>query len=292
MNHLEQMTDQTLEYESMAHEPWMAFEAAYPDALLDRLDPSELPVGYGFTGGAARAVALYTLFGEEASIRDIDVEAFTDCGADLSLAGSVSAQYMPDDYAFGHGAEGVRLAEYFESRDFTVNEVAVVGGMVLLTAKAYADLRDKRICLSDYEASGNNPKLAMKSLLFETVFESEFGTCTNDCGAYGVPAFFVALGLNKAYQYSDRIASGFVKKLVTYGLADEWTTPHELARNLQQETDFVFRGFAGAAALRPVDVVASSDCEDGLGAEQEPEVQPLPRVVKGGRYITVDDYDK
>lgn len=90
-------------------------EYALSPELKAEFDHYELPQGYGLVGGAARDLALGVLTGESLPVRDVDVVAFSDRGADISpdTMHAVSARLMPDDYAYGHGVKPETLDNYF-----------------------------------------------------------------------------------------------------------------------------------------------------------------------------------
>ena len=87
--------------------------------------PADLPDGYCFIGGVARNIVLAELGNQTLPPRDIDIVAIKDFDPDMSLVGQLSREHMPDDYAYGHGIKIETLGEYFDRRDFTINEVLV-----------------------------------------------------------------------------------------------------------------------------------------------------------------------
>lgn len=249
-------------------------EHALSAELVAEFDQYELPQGYGLVGGAARDLALGVLAGEGLPVRDVDVVAFSDLGADLSpdIVHAVSARLMPDDYVYGHGVKPETLDNYFATRDFTMNEVAVVGGRLLTTPEAEIALRQGIIQPTKYEHDPEagrylSPKLAIKSVLFQSVLENEgFDTrvegfspadyrfrTTNGKTWDDYGPFFVALGFQKALEHGPEVARDFLDRLVGYGMVSQESITDrtngnrlaDFARNLSEATkDFEFRGEA------------------------------------------------
>lgn len=256
------------------NEPAGVQEYALSPELTAEFEQYELPQGYGLVGGAARDLALGALTGESLPVRDVDLVAFSDRGADMSpdIMHAVSARLMPDDYAYGHGVKPETLDNYFTTRDFTMNEVTVVDGRLLVTPEAEIALRQGIIQPTKYEhdpAAGRylSPKLAIKSVLFQSVLENEgFNTriegfspsdyrfrTTNGESWDDYGPFFVALGFQKALEHSPDVARDFLDRLVQYGMvsqdsiADRTNDNHlaDFAQNLSEATDgFEFRGEA------------------------------------------------
>lgn len=227
----------------------MAYEV--DPSIFEALDLPDLPDGYGYIGGAARAVALRILCGQDAPIRDLDIVAFDDFHPDLSHIQTLSKKHMPDDYAYGYGVSVDTLDSYFGSRDLTINEVAVVDGKLILTQQAEADLRQKIIRPSthekEYMGGVAGPKISIKMLLLEQVFQNEYNQGEAvEFDTSAVEPFYIALGLNKAMQYGEPIARAFVRRLDGLGLINndaQTLEPAELAIDLRDVTDFVYRGF-------------------------------------------------
>ena len=237
---------------------------AYPVAAREladfQLDLELLPEWVGITGGAARAIALKVLFGEEATIRDVDLIGVEECDPDEDLYDEFSSEYMPDDYAYGYGLKTESFEDYFSTRDFTINEVLVLDGQIYLTTQALEDLRTKTIRFSEFsmDDDGNvSRKLYNKAILMACVFEEQFGEGEFDRSRVspreGSP-FFLALALNKAFQYGPEVTVRFLESLDGESDMDvsiEYAT--ELARWLSDETDFEFRGSDIADTINRID---------------------------------------
>lgn len=262
------------EEDNDAHELPMGVEKIpLPDSTRDWISGLELPPGYALIGGAARSVATEMLTGQDVPVRDVDVAAFTEYSPDLSLASEVSERLMPDDYTFGHGVQSSNLPDYFASRDFTMNEVAVVDGQLLISSQARHDLTRNIIRPTTHEHNPDqdwhlSPKLAVKAVLLQTMLEQATGkqATVEDVNLTGyrcdlktddeetwMRPFFVALGFQKALEYGEDVASAFLDKLQQYDMiradsleygsnTDERL--HAFADEVAGASDFEFRGVA------------------------------------------------
>ena len=101
-----------------------------------------LPAGYGFKGGAARALLLRALkISHTAEPRDIDIVRIAKTepypGADAEIASTFS----PEDFRYGNGVEplGETHDAYFASRDLTINEVYATDNEIFATKKCITD---------------------------------------------------------------------------------------------------------------------------------------------------------
>jgi hypothetical protein len=244
-----------------------------PENIRGWIDDLKLPPGYALIGGAARSIATEVLTGQTIPVRDIDVAAFTEYHPDLSLSHEVSERLMPDDYTFGHGVQVSSLPDYFASRDFTMNEVAVVDGQLLTTDQARYDLSHNVIRPTAHEHNPDqdwhlSPKLAIKAVLLQAMLEQSTGRqatvegvdLTNyrcdltdsDEDAWTRP-FFVALGFQKALEYGEDVAGAFLDKLQSYSMIraeslkyedDTDERLHQFADEVTEASDFEFRGVA------------------------------------------------
>jgi hypothetical protein len=227
--------------------------------ILEQLGLPALPNGYGFIGGAARAIAQKLLFDESAPIRDIDIVAISDYDPDLSLATELSAEYMPDDNAYGHGIREETKEQYFATRDLSINEILVVNNSIFMSDQAVYDLEHKVVRLTSNERElygGVGPRMSIKMLLLEQVFlhyYDEGSVAQEEFDAIErVKPFDIALGLNKALQYGSEIARGFTSRLEELGMLpndDTAPDPAELGITLAGMTDFVFRNFSYAKLM-------------------------------------------
>lgn len=255
------MTTETLpDYSEKFHEPEV-YAYDVPEHVFEDLDLPDLPAGYGYVGGAARAVAQHILFGRSATIRDLDIVAFSERNPDMSHADALSRQYMPDDHRFGYGVHQEYLKHYFTSRDFTCNEVTVLDGTLLLTSDAYEDMRDAVVAPSRHLYSMSDITYA-KSHLLLSVFERDFGEASSrDIPEWNIDGFAVALGLNKALQCGQEVAERYVELV---GFLPE-SDPLELASGYAEDLNFEFRGFAAAEAVNDDTIPEYRACENTPG---------------------------
>lgn len=235
----------------------------------------ELPRGYAYIGGSARAVALQELCGHKVSIRDVDIIGVTEYSPDGAVAERLTRQYMPDDARYGYGVKIEGLSEYFSSRDFTINEVMVVNGMLMMTRQAREDITSKTLRPSIYEGGTEdepyplNPKLAIKGLLLASVFEEELAEHPKI--KYEMPddvrSFYLALALDKSSQYSDDIRNRFLANLYQYGFIEEsdLTDDIALAVRLSQESGeggysrYEYRGSAWSRRVEEIITGSTSE---------------------------------
>jgi hypothetical protein len=200
--------------------------------------PANLPDGYCFMGGVARNIILAELGNQTMPPRDIDIVAITDFNPDISLIDELSRKHMPDDYKHGHGIKIEKLGKYFDTRDFTINEVLVRGQKVYATKQGLHDLKYKIIRPTQYEArkwynydqkqEGISPKLAMKALRLHAEFEELYGEGAGKLEGIeewqweidSIPIFYLALALDKAYQQGDALATKFYITLLKLGTID------------------------------------------------------------------------
>ena len=100
-----------------------------------------LPEGYWYKGGAPRELFRRLLhpLSPKLEVRDFDLFRTEDVGDEYDHA--LALRYLADDYEFGHGVEVVEnLPTYFETRDLTVNEVALHNTKLKFTERAEEDL--------------------------------------------------------------------------------------------------------------------------------------------------------
>jgi hypothetical protein len=264
---------------------------ALPETIMSELDLDDLPRGVGVEGGAARAMLQRVAFDEFAIIRDIDlvaIDGLVDGDMDLH---ALSEDYMADDYAYGYGVSRIDIVNYFATRDFSMNEVLVIDGVILATEQAVNDLRDKIIRPTEYESqgwdSGLGPKLTMKALLMQSVFERQYGyaRCEGFDTGIGVSSFYVALALNKAFQYGIEVTLSFLNKIGEHAKASGDVVA--IARGLMEDSDFEFRGSDFADRIMgyytPREQVESDNMfDDGLPIAADVPYQYAIRLM--GRY--------
>lgn len=190
----------------------------------------QLPRGYGVIGGAARSIAFQTLRGGEALyVRDIDLVCTS--YADKELASDLAQKYNPDDFDYGHGVQEINdMNDYFESRDFTMNQLAVIDGSLLITDEASKDIKDGIIRLTAFERRENtvpSDRMILKALLLESALSSEgidVHIATEDQAVFKernvTNAFWLALMLQKSLEYGQDVAKEYWEKITNQGILD------------------------------------------------------------------------
>lgn len=182
-----------------------------------------LPGGYGYKGGAARALLMRILGVDTTYVpRDFDIIRLTDDepyqGADVDVA----KQYMANDFEYGHGVEVIHDENiYFESRDLTINEVYATKDRVVATRQCIADtlrgvIRPTYNLLHCEGLRGGN--LAKIIRFYAEAIERYDEATIEDLPVYALEPssiypFYLALNLDKAYEKSPRIAREFVAQL-------------------------------------------------------------------------------
>lgn len=186
----------------------LSLEASLPP----RLEGLDLPEGFGLKGGAARAVAAYTLYEEEWPVRDIDLVILPH--GDDSLIPEMSKLYMPRDWKYGDGPERVSaIEELLTERDFTINEVAFSEGKAYFTPTARDALAKKRIELAD-----EVPGIKMKSkaqLLAASLEAAEFKPTVSErlLPIYWDP-FWCGLMFDRAIEQGEEVAERYTTRIL------------------------------------------------------------------------------
>lgn len=206
---------------------------------------SNLQTGIAVEGGSARSVARRVITGEYEPVRDIDLVCISASVNDDDLD-ALAAEYMPDDYSFGHGIQRVKISEYFASRDFTINEVLVADKEVLCTPAAFKAYKLGYIEPSANEVvkSRQRAKALYLCAALETALENEQEVdeifwCEKEDDE--IWPFDMALFLNKAMSRGRNVANAFCQNLYVAGYLAQETSPLELARNLSWDVNFEFR---------------------------------------------------
>jgi hypothetical protein len=111
---------------------------------------TDLPRTHALKGGAARAALLQALdIDPDASPRDIDLVRVVK--EDLpGLDAELAAELSPEDLKHNHGVEALK-ENYFQTRDFTINEVLVHDGSIYLTKACLLDTLRGIIRFSEFE---------------------------------------------------------------------------------------------------------------------------------------------
>ena len=238
-------------------------EVKFLDEYLLKLDVEpyiSLPKNYALKGGAARVSierALDKTCSQEP--RDIDICYIGDPHKeDLSLSESLAERYMPDDYAHGYGVEPLE-DNYFESRDFTINEVLVNNDGAILTKQALLDIMRSIIRFTEYEKTNFyyqdfydeeeevdvrfvNDKLASKALRLIAERDSRIFVDDDFFRKKYISEFHMALHLDRAMGRGFKVAKNFVENLKKYHqIPEHINSPLECAAYLEEYTDFIYR---------------------------------------------------
>lgn len=205
----------------------------------------KLPEGYGYKGGVARAGLIYSSTGVHAPIRDLDIVSIDELNPDISLAEPLAKELMPRDFAYGDGVEHIdNIFEYFETRDFTINEVLLVNGTVYASEDALRAAQERVIKGSSYELElfdGRlGPKLAAKALLLQVVLEDCTGQewLVEDVEDTYLTDFYLALALNKALMLGENITQKFIRKLQAHQHLEYDIKLEDLIDELSEIFDF------------------------------------------------------
>jgi len=222
----------------------------------------DLPKGYGFKGGYARSILLFELgLSGEIYARDVDAVRIINKGENLE-DDAVSKKYSLEDFEQGHGVE-ILEEEYFETRDFTINEVLVSEGSVFLTKQCLLDTVRRIVRFSEYEKQRpNNPidgwdggyfindKLMAKAIRLcasESLRGRSFDIADKDAFQHlEIKDFHFALHLDRALSEGFDVAVEYLRRMQEAGqLPKEIDDPVEFLRNfilsMQEEGSFVFR---------------------------------------------------
>lgn len=218
----------------------------------------QLPEGYGYKGGAARAILEHALGLDSAKPRDLDLVYIGNSeNEDRELSRELAEEFMPEDYSHGHGVESLE-EDYFDSRDFTLNEVLYDGQGVTCTKECLTDLMRNIVRFSEYVKGEpydyNNddffvsPKLMAKALRLvgdvrvRGKERARLADETESLREVYIDEFHMSLHLDRALEQGMDVAEEYVSELSQRGfLPDGVTTVREVYEYLVNQTDFVFR---------------------------------------------------
>lgn len=227
----------------------------------------DLPDGYVYHGSAARAVLERKLkINDYAFPRDVDL-AYGGESANLDLHNDLATKYSPDDNEQGHGVTTI-ADDYFNTRDFTINEVIVEGEKITLTKDCLLDTVRGIVRFTDYEKKVSynderpyfiNPKILAKALRF--ISEKEAKLLDEEVYQFQqIDSFHMALHLDRAWSYSEQAASEYVKNLQLFKqIPDYVDSPRALVDYLSENTDYIFR-CAKLVDIAKEEYVLTNDC--------------------------------
>lgn len=209
--------------------------------------------GYGFIGGAARALA-FKLYNDDAKnidlpIRDIDLCRFE--GSDPKLADNLAKSFSEDDYEHGYGVQEIDdLVEYMNTRDFTMNQVCYLDGRLIASKHAIHDISrgvirpcEDRLTWDDIEDNDGGwtaskgilnynlqTRPALKAVLQKIVMSKYLPNIRIETGLYNdsmnfsedyhsrSQGFQLALALQKAFEYGKGTANKLIQEIIYGGM--------------------------------------------------------------------------
>jgi hypothetical protein len=228
-----------------------------------------LPDGFGFSGGVARNALLLLLGESPPDPRDVDVEGVSE------LAHPKSNDQIPllkehtkrnrnqvsEEFPPGKNRDLVTLSpdllEYFNTRDFSINEVFLYGNKLYFTRAAFDDIKTKTVRPTWYQKDminyygSINPQILIRSLLFQMDFNKSYGRGElSDIKDWywahsQIKSFDIALGLEKAFQKESSLE--FLALLFEHQIVDKNEYPdgisdtslhklqYDLLRDIQED---------------------------------------------------------
>lgn len=213
-----------------------------------------LPNGYGYKGGAARTILEHSLGLPYSEPRDLDI-IFLGTHADENVSRQLAEQYMPEDFENGYGVEPLE-ADYFSTRDFTLNEVFYDGSKIICTRQCLTDLLRNIVRFTDYEKNESyhgddffiKPKLLAKAVRIVAHARStgkERASITGEIDELRelyVDDFHLALHLDRAIEQGAGVADEYVRIMNEKGfIPDHVQTVPDCFEYLVGRTEFIFR---------------------------------------------------
>jgi len=157
--------------------------------------------------------------------RDVDIVRILDIDI-LELDSTLAETYSLEDYAHGHGVQELQH-DYFNTRDFTINEVLVYGNWIYLTKHCLLDTVRRVLRFTEYEQKNGNTnddmevsqKLLAKAvrLASEEIAQGKKIEINNK-EVYqftNIKPFFIALHLDRAFSRGNEVAIEYVRQLVS-----------------------------------------------------------------------------
>jgi|GEM_PF-1494952 len=207
------------------------------DGHVEILHPGklEIPKEYGFKGGAARSVLREALGLKVIPPRDVDVIRLSaeepHVGSDIEIA----KKYMAQDFEFGDGVEFVdSTVDYFNTRDFTINELYTTGSEIVATEKCIRDTIRNIVRITEYERMSYSgigemgPKMKAKTLRLHAEQMYALGVSSipeesiNEIEKSFITPFWLAVQLDRAFERNAEIAEQFTKLLIENSIVPEY----------------------------------------------------------------------
>jgi len=229
--------------------------------IENHFSSKRLPEGYGYKGGAARALLLRGLdIDPKYEPRDVDIIRFTREEPEPGLDDRLAQEYSPEDFEAASNQEGRDtveysgdLDEYFNSRDYTLNELYATDNEVVATRQCLLDTVRHVIRLTEYESNMFSdrigPKMLAKTIFLYAEAIERWGDATVDHNtAYEnnfVPPFYLAVHLDKAFERGAQVAQRYTRELVNREqIPADINTPEEAADYLlsvMRDKNFYYR---------------------------------------------------
>lgn len=222
------------------------------DALLLSHDVPVLPEQYAFKGGTARAVIALLLQRPASSSRDFDL-LYVGHDQDYVQSQKMQAQLNPDDYDRYHTVEQLR-DDYFETRDFSINELYVTTNQLICTARCVVANYFGLVVPTNHILRQHNsddplslkPHLMCKALRFFSLYQTlDYGDATivypDNFIAPVLDSFHMALHLDRSCASGRPIAEQYIQNLIAYGaISRALSDVSALQEYLSWDSDYVF----------------------------------------------------
>lgn len=215
----------------------------------------DLPEGYGFKGGAARSALRESLGLKYIKPRDYDLIKTDEADSSQEVDDDLARKYMGKDFEFGDGVEYIDPQDYFDTRDFTINETYVVDGKLYATQQCIRDTIRGIVRVTEYERNsygyeGIGPKMKAKTLRLytEQLYMTGIADISDEdrdeiIGSFINP-FWIAVQLDRAFERSEELADRFTESLKEHFIISyDIENARELVVNLEENIygDFYFR---------------------------------------------------
>ncbi len=233
------------------------YDQVFSLPVRNHFSEERLPRGYGYKGGAARALLLRSLGIDPTYVpRDLDLVRMGWESDSDELDVQVSEQFMPEDFEHGDGVEVLESRDsYLTTRDFRLNEILATDDSIIVTKGALLDIMRHIIRPTQYEKYGWNeygelgPKMLAKILRFysEAMYRyDEAGIEDVEDWQFEqsfISPFWLALQLDRACDVNIEVAQKYVDELISRGqLPPETKTVEDAASYLiELVSDFYYR---------------------------------------------------